>query len=171
LLFFFFQAEDGIRDPLVTGVQTCALPISSGNRSWMNRFLKYIHKAGCPFDFFSFEFYPFDDVCSDAAPQLLETPKRLGVMMTSLRADGVPTDIPWLMAEYGYSVFAGRPEVDIQGALFQADVVGSFLTQGGAKAYLYGYEPNYLTDELKCSWGSLMMLQLNPNSEQVNRLS
>src|SRR5207247_4505836 len=25
----FFQAEDGIRDPLVTGVQTCALPICS----------------------------------------------------------------------------------------------------------------------------------------------
>src|SRR3989454_6552841 len=29
-LFFFFQAEDGIRDYKVTGVQTCALPISSG---------------------------------------------------------------------------------------------------------------------------------------------
>src|SRR5690606_40895945 len=27
-LFFFFQAEDGIRDFHVTGVQTCALPIS-----------------------------------------------------------------------------------------------------------------------------------------------
>src|SRR5205809_1650026 len=27
--FFFFQAEDGIRDVAVTGVQTCALPISS----------------------------------------------------------------------------------------------------------------------------------------------
>src|SRR5258708_17477461 len=27
--FFFFQAEDGIRDDLVTGVQTCALPILS----------------------------------------------------------------------------------------------------------------------------------------------
>src|SRR5882762_4136643 len=27
-LFFFFQAEDGIRDSSVTGVQTCALPIS-----------------------------------------------------------------------------------------------------------------------------------------------
>src|SRR5688572_32558485 len=26
--FFFFQAEDGIRDLTVTGVQTCALPIS-----------------------------------------------------------------------------------------------------------------------------------------------
>src|SRR2546425_5561001 len=30
--FFFFQAEDGIRDKLVTGVQTCALPISPGCR-------------------------------------------------------------------------------------------------------------------------------------------
>src|SRR5256885_6005011 len=27
LVFFFFQAEDGIRDYKVTGVQTCALPI------------------------------------------------------------------------------------------------------------------------------------------------
>src|SRR5438105_11383533 len=26
-ILFFFQAEDGIRFPLVTGVQTCALPI------------------------------------------------------------------------------------------------------------------------------------------------
>src|SRR2546421_6220752 len=29
LFFFFFQAEDGIRDLIVTGVQTCALPISN----------------------------------------------------------------------------------------------------------------------------------------------
>src|SRR5438132_14178769 len=31
LPFFFFQAEDGIRDHCVTGVQTCALPISAAN--------------------------------------------------------------------------------------------------------------------------------------------
>src|SRR2546430_10234169 len=29
MFFFFFQAEDGIRDLTVTGVQTCALPIFS----------------------------------------------------------------------------------------------------------------------------------------------
>src|SRR5256885_5223493 len=36
LVFFFFQAEDGIRDYKVTGVQTCALPISRERayRSW-----------------------------------------------------------------------------------------------------------------------------------------
>ena len=45
--FFFFQAEDGIRDYDVTGVQTCALPISTlekmlrdehgGMRSWKHQ--------------------------------------------------------------------------------------------------------------------------------------
>src|SRR5256886_1168084 len=36
LFFFFFQAEDGIRDLTVTGVQTCALPISNvgSDRDW-----------------------------------------------------------------------------------------------------------------------------------------
>src|SRR5690348_17443524 len=41
-LFFFFQAEDGIRDGRVTGVQTCALPIfdpSKRYRVTVNNFL------------------------------------------------------------------------------------------------------------------------------------
>ena len=151
--------------------QLLTWPDASGNRSWMNRFLKFIGNTKSPFDFFSFEFYPFDNICADAAPQLLETPRRLGAMITSLRADGVSTAIPWLMTEFGYSVFAGRHEVDIEGALFDADTVGTFLTLDGSRPYLYGYEPNYLQDELKCSWGNLMMLQLNPNSDQLYRLS
>src|SRR6266568_5214606 len=36
-MFFFFQAEDGIRDGTVTGVQTCALPISRRNRRYAPR--------------------------------------------------------------------------------------------------------------------------------------
>src|SRR5438876_6018839 len=44
--FFFFQAEDGIRDGRVTGVQTCALPILSGEepRLW-NTTHVYMHKS------------------------------------------------------------------------------------------------------------------------------
>src|SRR5690606_40131807 len=38
--FFFFQAEDGIRDFHVTGVQTCALPISKEART-MDTFIHY----------------------------------------------------------------------------------------------------------------------------------
>src|SRR5439155_12458443 len=40
VIFFFFQAEDGIRDGHVTGVQTCALPISGG------RFGRRRHRRG-----------------------------------------------------------------------------------------------------------------------------
>src|SRR5256885_3759463 len=41
VLFFFFQAEDGIRDYKVTGVQTCALPILECCRldKWFPRLL------------------------------------------------------------------------------------------------------------------------------------
>src|SRR5690349_23037627 len=37
LFVFFFQAEDGIRDLYVTGVQTCALPIWASYFSWPRR--------------------------------------------------------------------------------------------------------------------------------------
>ncbi len=92
----------------------------------MNRFLRALRAAESPFDFFSFEYYPFDDVCSDAAPQLLEIPHRLRAMLSSLHDDGVPSDIPWLMTEF---------------------------------------------DELKCSWGNLMMLQISNADKKLNRLS
>src|SRR5207248_6364213 len=41
--FFFFQAEDGIRDRTVTGVQTCALPISKNVRSLLDQLPQYIY--------------------------------------------------------------------------------------------------------------------------------
>src|SRR2546429_7152829 len=48
LFFFFFQAEDGIRDVAVTGVQTCALPISRRQiaRLGVERFQKSMERAG-----------------------------------------------------------------------------------------------------------------------------
>src|SRR5690554_4408464 len=39
MLFFFFQAEDGIRDADVTGVQTCALPILPPSVSETSKFV------------------------------------------------------------------------------------------------------------------------------------
>src|SRR5689334_24229614 len=39
VFFFFFQAEDGIRDGTVTGVQTCALPICSTFKAIRSPFL------------------------------------------------------------------------------------------------------------------------------------
>src|SRR3989441_6542717 len=47
--FFFFQAEDGIRDKLVTGVQTCALPISCAERCGWPRRSRSSGSARCCF--------------------------------------------------------------------------------------------------------------------------
>src|SRR2546425_2179932 len=49
VVFFFFQAEDGIRDKLVTGVQTCALPISpsmADERASLRALLLYFLRLG-----------------------------------------------------------------------------------------------------------------------------
>src|SRR5256885_7603693 len=47
VFFFFFQAEDGIRDYKVTGVQTCALPISAAQIArmrWKNGSQRKLHR-------------------------------------------------------------------------------------------------------------------------------
>src|SRR2546430_4671865 len=50
VFFFFFQAEDGIRDLTVTGVQTCALPISGRTIPQEDRararWERSVHRAG-----------------------------------------------------------------------------------------------------------------------------
>src|SRR5206468_4639339 len=56
LMSFFFQAEDGIRDLIVTGVQTCALPISEqlqrrrsrhgGPEAWIYGAAAVLHPRG-----------------------------------------------------------------------------------------------------------------------------
>lgn len=132
-----------------------------GNSSWMNRFLNYLRAKNHldDFNFFSFEWYPFDDVCDPAAPQLAEAPELLDNVMRLLRQDGVPANIPWIITEYGYSAFAGSTEVKIPSALLNAEIVSQFLTLGGKTAYLYGYQPNtpILEPEMCDQWGNLML--------------
>jgi hypothetical protein len=65
--------------------------------------------------------------------------------------------LPLVIGEYNYSVFPCRPEVDLSGALLNAETAAQFLCGGGDSAYFYGYEPNKL--EQTCgSWGNHMML-------------
>ncbi|RUQ29738.1 MAG: glycosyl hydrolase family 5 [Candidatus Competibacteraceae bacterium] len=138
-----------------------AWPDAQGNSSWMNRFLNdlRIHHRLEDFNFFSFEWYPFDGICDPAAPQLAKAPELLDKVMQSLRQDGVPANIPWIITEYGYSAFAGRTEVEIPSALLNAEIVGQFLSLGGHTAYLYGYQPNtpILEPETCDQWGNLML--------------
>ncbi|BDI29986.1 hypothetical protein CCAX7_20370 [Capsulimonas corticalis] len=133
------------------------------SRSWTRRFLTYLraHGAARELGFFSVECYPYDAMCVPPAPQLAALPKLLSDAMERWRRAGIPTDIPWFITEYGYSAYAGQPEVDLPGALLNAELVAYFVTHGGAGAYFYGCEPNTLIKELdQCNtWGNLSLFQ------------
>jgi F5/8 type C domain len=126
-------------------------------KQWMQYFLKYLddRKQLGAFNFFSFEWYPFDQVCAPKAPQLADAPRLLTNALKEMRADILPKNVPIWITEYGYSAYGSEAEVGIEGALFNADIVGRFLTVGGERAYLYGLEPNEIYEELPCkTWGN-----------------
>ncbi|MDQ6887825.1 MAG: discoidin domain-containing protein [Gemmatimonadota bacterium] len=142
-------------------VDVMAWPRESEHPSWLSRFLGYLRERGRSrdFGFFSFEWYPFDDVCSPTAPQLARAPAMLRAVVRRLERDGLARDIPWVISEYGYSAFAGHAEVELPAALLNAEIVGQFLTLGGDAAFLYGYEPHGLEREPTCDgWGNNTML-------------
>jgi hypothetical protein len=148
-----------------------------GEHSWLKRFFDYLRerKRLDDFGFFSFEWYPFDEVCHPPAEQLKAQTSLMKEAFVRLEKEGVPRNIPWLLGEYGYSSFAGRPEVELPGAVLNAEIVAQFLTLGGTTAYFYGLEPNEPIRELDCLqpdrlWGNLMMFQAGPNGKAKWRL-
>ncbi len=139
-----------------------AWPDARGNRSWMNRFLAYLQSRGrsSDFAFFSFEWYPFDKVGGPFAAQLAMAPSLLSNSLAQLQHEGLSPHIPWMITEYGYSAFAGQAEMDWPGALLNAEIAAQFLSLGGARAYLYGYEPNTPIHEAaggSQTWGNLAL--------------
>ena len=139
----------------------------TGVTSWTKRFLTYLVGHGRLGDlaFFSFEHYPFDG-CQPAAAQLLQEPAQVMGVLAAWKAAGVPTAIPWFITEYGYSSDSAEAESSIDVALWSADFLGAFLSQGGAAAYLYQGLPQPLDANPSCdSWGALSMFAADDNGQ------
>jgi hypothetical protein len=79
--------------------------------------------------------------------------------MAQLAAAGVPAEAPWVISEYGFSPFAGRAMSETASALLAADIVGDFLTHGGASAYMFGFTPDQPANQkFPCAGYGNMML-------------
>ena len=83
--------------------------------------------------------------------------------MNELQQGGLTHEVPWIISEYGYSAFGARAEIDLEGALVNADSVARFFTLGGDVAFLYGYEASQVIKETECSVGNNMLFFLNEN--------
>ncbi|HEY6119664.1 MAG TPA: discoidin domain-containing protein [Pyrinomonadaceae bacterium] len=138
-----------------------------GNSAFLSRFLNYLKRRGAlpEYSFFSFEWYPFDDVCDPVPPQLAQAAGMLSSALKEMVNRGLSRQIPWIISEYGYSAFASRAEISMEGALLNADIVGKFLSLGGDQAFLYGYTPSQIAKEVNCTAGNNMILGMDQQGD------
>jgi hypothetical protein len=143
-------------------------PDARGRTSWVARLLDAL--GGTRFDFFSFEWYPVDDVCSDARKNLLEAPRLYADVVARWRREGLPASVPLLVTEYGWSSYVAKEEVEMTGALFNTEFVADFLAGGGAAAYFYGLEPARLFREKKpCATPGNLVLFVADDEHRIVR--
>lgn len=139
------------------------------DRSWNSRFIRYLKARDrlADLQFFSFEYYPFDDICGDVYAKLDDADVLLSRLMRRVADEGVPTSIPWYISEYGFSAFSGRAESEMPSALLMANIVGQFLTAGGDGAYLFGYGPNEPANQHQpcAGYGNLMLFTANAEGQ------
>ena len=135
VLFFFFQAEDGIRDYDVTGVQTCALPISGYSRNmtyplaW--RYRNYVIRAfnaDKPFDQFVRE-----QVAGDLLPFKSPAQRDEQVMATAFLTIGAKTLNESNLEQFNYNV--ADDQIDATSRAFLA------MTTACARCHDHKFDP------------------------------
>jgi hypothetical protein len=135
---------------------------AEGRTSWTGRFIDYLkaHNRLSDLAFFSFEHYPFDP-CRYQWGSLYDEPALVSNIVQVWRDDGVPANIPMFITEGNISSQASAASVDIFGALWLADYVGSFLTAGGDAIYYFHYIPFGVSPGCNNSGSTFGMFQVD----------
>jgi hypothetical protein len=131
---------------------------------WLRVFRHELARRGQSGDlqFLSFEWYPFDDASGYEPDEVRENRDWLDDAIQRLGRE----HLPLVLSEYNYSAFFSEHEVDLGGALFNAETAVQFLCQGGQSVYYYGYEPVKL-EVTNGSWGNQVMLVWNAEKGTV----
>jgi hypothetical protein len=133
--------------PIFTGVNEDikVWPDAQGRTSWLGRFLDYLKAHGRMSDltFVSFEHYPLPP-CDINWTDLYREPELVANILKVWRDDGVPADVPLMNTESNVSWELTDPMQDVFAALWLADSVGAFLTNGGAVYYHSPIQPEQL---------------------------
>jgi hypothetical protein len=139
------------------------------DKSFTSQFIKRLEARGRIGDlnFFSFERYPFDNMCAPMGEMLVKQTAGMTTILDRLHRDGVPAKADWTITEYGFSAFSGQPMVELPGALLNADVVGQFLSSGGKAAFMFGYTPSTpMNQHLACAgFGDMMLHEADADGE------
>ncbi len=130
--------------PIFTGVNKDieTWPDAQGRTSWTARFIDYLKAHGrlADLSFFSFEHYPMDP-CKIQWSNLYDEPSLVTHMLDVWHQDGVPTNVPMFITESNIAWQSEEAFINVWGALWLADYVGSFLSAGGNAVYFFHYIP------------------------------
>ena len=145
---------------------------ANGNPSFTGRFINYLksHDALQDLAFFSFEHYPYDP-CRYQWGSLYDEPALVSGIMQIWRDDGVPANVPLMITESNISSSDSENSVDIFGALWLADYVGSFFTAGGDGLYYFHYIPGGVHPGCNNSPGSFGFFNMDANRQITQPLS
>jgi hypothetical protein len=120
-------------------------PDSQGRTSWLGRFVDYLKERGRMQDlaFVSFEHYPFEP-CEINWSDLYREADLVKHILQVWRDDGVPENVPLMNTESNVSWALTSPMTENFAALWLADSVGAFLSNGGAAYYHSPIQPEPL---------------------------
>jgi F5/8 type C domain len=130
--------------PIFTGVNKDieTWPDAQGRTSWTARFIDYLKTHGrlADLSFFSFEHYPMDP-CKIQWSNLYDEAGLVTHMLDIWHQDGVPANVPMFITESNIAWQSEEAFINVWGALWLADYVGSFLSSGGNAVYFFHYIP------------------------------
>jgi hypothetical protein len=160
--------------PIFTGVNKDieAWADANGKTSWTTRFIDYLKSHGRLSDlaFFSFEHYPMEP-CKIPWSSLYEEANLVTHITQVWREDGVPANIPMFITESNIAWQSEEAYVDIWGALWLADYVGAFLSNGGDAVYFFHYLPLGIHRGCNNSLGTFGLFSTDANLQVEQPLS
>jgi hypothetical protein len=160
--------------PIFTGVNKDieAWADVNGKTSWTTRFIDYLKAHGRLSDlaFFSFEHYPMEP-CKIPWSSLYDEANLVTHITQVWREDGVPANIPLFITESNIAWQSEEAYVDIWGALWLADYVGAFLSNGGDAVYFFHYLPLGIHRGCNNSLGTFGLFSTDANLQVEQPLS
>lgn len=145
---------------------------ANGKTSWTGRFVDYLNSHGRLSDlaFFSFEHYPYEP-CKVQWSSLYDEANLVTHIAEIWRHDGVPANVPMFITESNLSWNSSEAFVDTFGALWLADYVGAFLSNGGAGVSYFHYLPLGVGRGCNGSQGTFGMFSANRDLKIEQQLS
>jgi F5/8 type C domain/Glycosyl hydrolases family 39 len=160
--------------PIFTGVNKDieAWADANGKTSWTTRFIDYLKSHGRLADlaFFSFEHYPMEP-CKIPWSSLYDEANLVTHITQVWRDDGVPANIPMFITESNIAWQSEEAYLDIWGALWLADYIGAFLSNGGDAVYFFHYLPLGVHRGCNNSLGTFGLFSTDANLQVEQPLS